>query len=308
MDDLRGIDINLIVVLDAILTERSLTRAGESIGLTQPAVSGAVAKLRKLLDDPLLVRNGRTFDLTPRALALQPVVSEAIIEVGRTFNLRPMFDPRTSDRQFRLTASDYALSVMTAPLLRVLEEAAPNVSVEFGSLNNIGPVDLLREDVAIASAAHGVPGKRQSLFSDSMACIVRRGHPRLKDGALDLVDLSELSYVQVAFAEHVVMFADDALEAASVRPHVARSVPGFLPVPFLVSGTDMFGFVPTRVAELYGAQLDLTVARIPLPLATLVESAFWHPSRNSDPALRWLLGILRTVAELVEFDTDVQPA
>jgi len=190
----------------------------------------------------------------------------------------------------------------------VLEEAAPNVSVEFGALNNIGPVDLLREDVAIASAAHGVPGKRQSLFSDSMACIVRRGHPRLKDGALDLVDLAELPYVQVAFAEHVVMFADDALEAASVRPHVARSVPGFLPVPFLVSGTDMFGFVPTRVAELYGAQLDLTVARIPLPLATLVESAFWHPSRNSDPALRWLLGILRTGAELVEFDTDVQPA
>jgi LysR family nod box-dependent transcriptional activator len=306
MDDLRGIDINLVVVLDAILTERSLTRAGEAIGLTQPAVSGAVAKLRKMLDDPLLVRSGRTFDLTPRALALQPVVREAVIEVGRTFNLRPMFDPLTSDRQFRLTASDYALSVMTAPLLRVLEEQAPGVSIEFGSLNNIGPVDLLREDVAIASAAHGVPGKRQSLFSDAMTCIVRRDHPRLKDGALTLDDLAELPYVQVLFAEHVVMFADDALAAASVRPPVARSVPGFLPVPFLVSGTDMFGFVPARLADRYAAHLDLTVARIPLQLSTLVESAFWHPSRTNDPALRWLLGILRTVAELVEFDTDVQ--
>jgi LysR family nod box-dependent transcriptional activator len=305
MDDLRGIDINLVVVLDAILTERSLTRAGEAIGLTQPAVSGAVAKLRKLLDDPLLVRSGRTFELTPRALALRPVVREAVMEVGRTFNLRPMFDPLTSDRQFRLTASDYALSVMTAPLLRVLQEQAPRVSVEFGSLNNIGPVDLLREDVAIASAAHGVPGKRQSLFSDALTCIVRRDHPRLRDGALTLQDLIELPYVQVAFAENVVMFADDALLAASVRPTVARSAPGFLPVPFLVSGTDMYGFVPARLADRYAGPLDLTVARIPLQLSTLVESAFWHPSRSNDPALRWLLGILRTVAEMVEFDSDL---
>jgi DNA-binding transcriptional LysR family regulator len=307
MGDLRDIDINLIVVFDAILTERSLTRAGEAIGLTQPAVSGAVAKLRKLLDDPLLVRNGRTFTLTPRALALQPIVREAVIEVGRTFNLRPLFDPLTSDRQFRLTASDYALSVMTAPLLRVLETEAPGVSVEFGSLNNIGPVDLLREDVAIASAAHGVPGKRQSLFSDAMTCIVRRDHPRLQDGALTLEDLAEMPYVQVAFAPHVVMFADDALAAASVRPPVARSVAGFLPVPFLVSGTDMFGFVPARLADRYADDLDLQVARIPLQLSTLVESAFWHPSRTNEPALRWFLGILRTVAERVEFGSDADP-
>lgn len=304
MGDLRGVDINLIVVLDAILTERSLTRAGEAIGLTQPAVSGAVAKLRKLLDDPLLVRNGRTYDLTPRALELEPVVRAAMDQVGRTFNLRPSFDPLTSDRKFRLSASDYALSVMTGPLLRVLEEQAPGVSIEFASMNNIEPVDLLREDVAIASAAHGVPGKRQSLFSDAMSCIVRRDHPRLVDGALTLEDLNEIPYVQVVIAEHVTTFSDEALAAASVTPRVARRVPGFLPMPFLVSGSDMYAFVPTRLADRYGDALELTVARTPVQMPTLVESAFWHPSRNDDPALRWLLGILRTVAELVEFDAD----
>lgn len=304
MDDLRGIDINLVVVLDAILTERSLTRAGEAIGLTQPAVSGAVAKLRKLLDDPLLVRSGRTFELTPRARALQPLVREAVTEVKTTFNLRPMFDPLTSDRQFRLIASDYALGVMTAPLLRILEEQAPGVSVKFEAISFIDPVDLLREDVAIASAAHGMPGKHQSLFSDAMTCIVRRDHPRLRDGALTLEDLAELPYVQVAFAKDVKMFTDDAFVAASVRPTVVRSVPGFLPVPFHVSGTDMFGLVPARIAERYAEPLDLTVARIPLKIPTLVESAFWHPSRSNDPALRWLLRTLRTVAELVDFDSD----
>ena len=304
MSDLRGVDVNLIVVLDAILTERNLTRAGESIGLTQPAVSGAVAKLRRLLDDPLLVRSGRISELTPRAVALAPIVREAMAQIGRTLDVRPSFDPRTSDRQFRLTASDYALAVMTAPLLAILEEEAPGVSIEFGPLNAIGPVDLLRDDVAVASAAHGVPGKRQSLFSDAMVCIVRRGHPRLRDGALTAADLAELPYVRVSLAEGVVMFADDVLESAGIRPHVARTVPGFLPVPFTVSERDMFGFVPARLAERYGQELDLTVAAIPVQLPVLVESVFWHPSRTDDPAVRWLLGILRTVAERVEFAAD----
>lgn len=219
MGDLRGVDINLIVVLDAILTERSLTRAGEAIGLTQPAVSGAVAKLRKLLDDPLLVRNGRTYDLTPRALALEPVVRAAMSEVGRTFNLRPLFDPATSDRQFRISASDYALSVMTGPLLRMLEEQAPGVSIEFSSMNNIEPVDLLREDVAIVSAAHGVPGKRQScgvcrslaVFCDRFVSLVaddenaRGGFNDVVGNGVELVDL-----------QHAIDLGEEPFEQAEV--------------------------------------------------------------------------------------------
>ncbi|GAA5026877.1 LysR family transcriptional regulator [Microbacterium fluvii] len=306
MDDLRGIDLNLIVVLDAILTERNLTRAGEAIGLTQPAVSGAAAKLRKLLDDPILIRTGRTSELTPKARALQPVVHEAVTEIGRTLNLRPLFDPRTTARQFRLTASDYALAFMAAPLLEVLEQEAPNVSVEFAPLNNLGPIDLLREDVAIASSARDVPGKRQALFSDTMVCVVRQGHPSLRDGALSLDALATLPYVQVNFADGVVMYADDALSAAGVTPRVARSVPGFLPVPFAVAGTDMFGFVPARLAEMYAPSLGLVTAAIPVQLPVLIESAFWHPSRTSDPALQWLLGILRQVAERVEFAADAE--
>ncbi len=308
MDDLRGIDLNLIVALDAILTERNLTRAGEAIGLTQPAVSGAAAKLRKLLDDPLLIRSGRTSELTPRAQALQPVVRQAVAEINRTLTLRPMFDPATTQRRFRLTASDYALAFMTAPLLELFEQKAPHASVEFAPLNALDPLDLLREDIAVASAAREVPGKRQALFSDTMVCIVREDHPRLRSGRLSVEDLAALPYVQVNFADGVVMHADDVLSAAGIHPQVARSVPGFLPVTWAVSGTDMYGFVPARLAELYGPALGLVAAEIPLKLPVLVETAFWHPSRSSDPAVLWLLGILRTVAERVEFAGEAEPA
>lgn len=304
MAGLRGIDVNLVVVLDAILTERSITRASEAIGLTQPAVSGATAKLRKLLGDPLLVRKGAAFELTPRAKALAPLAREAVAEAGRTFNLRPMFDPRSSDRMFRISASDYALATMTAPLLGVLAEEAPMVSVEFDTLNAVGPVDLLRKDVVVASANRSVPGKRQSLFSDSFVCLVRHDHPRLRDGELTLEDLNAMPYVDVVFADDIAMLGNDILAAAGVVPRSVISVPGFLPVPFLVTGTDMYGLVPSRLAELYGPGLGVTAAKTPLPSATLVEAVYWHPSKTNDPALRWLVGILRTTAERIEFGTE----
>lgn len=307
MDDLRGVDLNLLVVLDAVLSERSLTRAAEVLGTSQPTVSGAVAKLRTMLDDPLLVRSGRLSELTPRAAALQPVVRTALDEIDRTLHLRPLFEPLTSTRHFRVSASDYALSVMTAPLLAVLEEAAPLVSIDFSPLSNVGPVDLLRDDVVVASAARGVPGKHLSLFSDAIVCIVRQGHPALADGALSLESLSSLPYVQVAFGDGIVMYADETLAEAGVAPRIARTVPGFLPVPFTVAGSDMFGFVPERVADRYAGALGLQVARTPVTPPVLVEAAFWHPSRNDDPALRWLVSVLREVAERVEFADEDHP-
>jgi LysR family nod box-dependent transcriptional activator len=304
VDDLRGVDINLLVVLDAVLSERSLTRAADVLGTSQPTVSGAVAKLRTMLDDALLVRRGRLSELTPRAQALQPVVRAALDEIDRTLNLRPMFDPLTSSRHFRLSASDYALSVMTAPLLALLEQAAPHVTIDFGPLVNFGPIDLLRDDVVVASADRGVPGKHRALFSDALVCVVRREHPALVDGALSLDDLAALPYVQVAFADGVVMYAEETLADAGAPPRVARTVPGFLPVPFTVAGSDMYGFVPARLADRYADALDLVVARIPVSPPVLVEAAFWHPSRNDDPALRWLVSILVQVAERVEFADD----
>ena len=174
----------------------------------------------------------------------------AALELGLNANTTAA-PTATSDRQFRISASDYALSVMTAPLLAVLQEEAPGISVEFDPLNHVGPVDLLRKDVVVASSDRTVPGKHQSLFSDTFVCLVRRGHPNLVDEALTLDDLNTLPYVDVTFADEVPMVVRDALMSAGVTPFTAMSVSGFLPVPFMIAGTDRYGFVPERIAELY---------------------------------------------------------
>lgn len=298
MTDLRRIDLNLLVVLDAILAERHLTRAGERVGMTQPAVSGALARLRQHYDDPLLVRAGGAFQLTPKAEALQPAVREAIVEVERTLGLTPTFDPRTSTRTFLICASDYVLAYLTRPLLEVFAREARGATVEFDGLPTddiVSPVDLLRRDVFIAGSGRGVPGKQQVLFSDRFVCIVDASNPRLQDGRLTLSDVAELPHVRSTFGG-VLTHVDDMLAAAAITPRIAIAVRGFLSVPHFVQGTDMIGVVPERVALELAPVLGLVVAETPLEPARLVEVAHWHPSKSRDPALIWLLSMLRTAS------------
>lgn len=304
MTDLRKLDLNLILVLDALLSERNLTRAGERVGMTQPAVSGALARLREIFDDPLLEREGRGFVLTPRAQAIVPAVLECMAEVQRTFDSLPEFDPATSTRVFLVSASDYVLSELTSPLIRLLEDVAPHTRVEFTGLpvdTALSPIDLLRCDVGIAATGRGVPGKRASLFSDRFVCIVDAANPELRDGQLSLDALRDLRHVRSVFGPHASTHVDDMLSAAGIVPSVAATVHGFLPVPFSLADTPWVGWVPERTAHRFGPSLGLVIAETPIAPSVLVEAAHWHPSKSDDAALQWLVGRLRAAAELVEF-------
>lgn len=306
MGELVGLDVNLVVVLDAVLRERNLTRAGEAVGVTQSAISNSLNKLRKLLDDPLLVRTGRQFELTPRAQEILPLVREAMQQIDRTLNVYPTFEASESTRRFYITASDYTLSTLTRPLLGVLKEHAPKTSIEFSALppidTGVSPVDLLRFDVVIG-AGGGIPGKHQSLYSDDFVCVAAKGNARLRDGQLSLKDLGDLQHVVTPHPTQVVSL-DPAMRLSElgVLPKSAMTVVGFGAVCLLVSGTQYVGFVPRRLAESRLDDLDLVIAETPLPPSLLVEAAYWHPSKTNDPAIRWLLGMLRTAAERLEFD------
>ena len=302
MTDLRKIDVNLLVVLHAILEEKHLTRAGERIGMTQPAVSGALARIRQQYDDPLLIRAGNKFELTPRAEALKPLVEEAMDGVARMLEVLPVFQPETSDRTFYISASDYALAELTSPLLRLLEQKAPAVRVQFDALpidTHVDPDDLIRRDLVIAAAGRGIPGKRQELFHDEFVCIVDKKNPRLREGKLSHNDLADLRHVRSSFGEHVTTPVDDMLAANGIDPRIGLIVRGFLPVFLAVSRTTMVGHVPQRIARRYAADFGLTAAETPLS-AELIEAAYWHPSKNADPGLMWLVQLLQVASESVE--------
>jgi DNA-binding transcriptional LysR family regulator len=275
--------------------------------MTQPAVSGALARLRQQFDDPLLVRQGRTFELTAMAQAMGPTVREAMVEIQRTLEVMPTFDPANTKRSFSIAASDYALAQLTRPLRSLIEGTAPGIALEFESLPagaRVDALDLLRRDVIVAGTGRGVPGKKQSLFSDEFVCIADRNNPRLRGGALSLLDLEELRHVRSTFGEGIVTHIDEMLAAGGVNPRIGVSVQGFLPVPLFVAGTSMIGHVPLRLALQYREALGLVIAEIPLRASVLVEAAHWHPSKSADPALRWLVGLLRQAAEIIEFVED----
>ena len=307
MTDLRRIDVNLIVVLDAILTEMNLTRAAEAIGMSQPAVSGALARLRTQFNDPLLVRKGKVFEPTERAIELKPIVAQAMVEIQRTFEILPTFDPATSTRTFFLEASDYVLAQITSPLLKLIEAEAPGVNISFDVMPpelGISQVDLLRRDVIIAATGLGIAGKRKALFSDVFVCIADSKNQRIVDGEFDLDALADLRHCQVSFGDGVPTPTDFLLSDVGIVPRVGVRVQGFLPVPFTIANSEMIGFVPERIANEYGPGLDLAIVKTPLPQATLIESVHWHPSKSSDPALKWLVEMLRRASEVVEFGSE----
>ena len=307
MTDLRRIDVNLILVLDAILAEMNLTRAGEAVGMSQPAVSGALARLRQQFDDPLLIRKGRQFELTPLAEGLRPLVSEAMLEIRRTYELLPSFDPATSTRTFHIGATDYLLSQITSPLLKVLNKEAPNVNIEFGMLGFdqlVNVIDLLRRDVTIASSGIGIPGKKQSLFNESFVCVADRNNSLIKDGRVTMEELGQLGHVRMTFGDGQGHHIDELYAGTGISPHYSISVRGVLMIPHMISGTNLVGWIQERLALQMLDRLNLQIIETPMKSPKMTEAVHWHPSKSSDPAIPWLVSMLRRATEILEFGEE----
>ncbi|MFT3873920.1 MAG: LysR family transcriptional regulator [Nocardioides sp.] len=304
---LRDVDANLLLSLHALLEERNLTHAGERMTMSQPAMSGALTRLRKHFDDELLVRSGRAFELTPLAEQLRPVVAEAVEAAEALLGNQRDFDATTSKRRFTVTMSEYAMTVLAEPITRLVAELAPGCAIALDPLD-VRPdqveTQLMRRDLIIAPLGFDLPGRIQPVFTDHLVCIVASGHRRLRDGALTLDDLREIPHAVAEFAPagrprplEVEMTAQGVVD----RP-VLVQVTSLLTLPFAVTGTDMCAFVPSRLASRCLSTLDLQIARTPLDPVQITEAAHWHPRREADPAVVWLRQLLYDVAIEVEDD------
>ena len=296
-----AIDLNLLIALGALLEERNLTRAGEKINLSQPAMSGALARLRKYYGDELLARSGREYTLTPLAEQLRPAVQAALRQVERTLEVTPEFEPLASDRTFSIALSDYTVAVLIEPLMSRVHELAPAVGLR---LNPI-PADMAETDrglrqhdllIAPKPREHAFLGQSEPIFSDRFVCIADPANPKLRDGRLSLDDLAELPHARATFGRRGVNPAEQALARLGVRYSVQVTTVGWLPLPFVVAGTGLVAMIPERLARRVAGPAGVSVIEPPFGLVELVEEAWWHPMRGQDPALRWLRGVLREAA------------
>ena len=299
MADVGGIDLNLLVALGALLEDRNLTRAGTRIGLSQPAMSAALARLRKHFDDELLEREGRGYRLTELGAQLLPTVQEALRQMEATMDRSPEFEPEASDREFSIAASDYTVSILADPLLRRVKQAAPGIRLELHPI----PTDMsfsangiVKHDVVVGPMGYEFPGRKLELFRDRFVCLVDPANPRLREGRLTMEDLSILPHVVPTFGHEQPTPVDKLLDSLGLERHVQVTVVGWLTVPFVVAGTGLVAIVPERLAKRVAETVRLCVAEPPFGQVDLIETAHWHPSRGADPAVRWLLRTLQETA------------
>jgi DNA-binding transcriptional LysR family regulator len=301
MAGVSGIDLNLLAVLSALLEERNVTRAGGRLSLSQPTISGALARLRLHFGDELLVRSGREYQLTPMATRLRPVVREALEQVERTLRVPPVFDPATSERQFSIAISGHSL-VSLSELVKRLREEAPGIRLETWpittALTEIGRPGWPGYDVLVAPVGFWPDGQPEVITRDRLVYVADPANPRLRDGTLTAGDLQALPHAAARLPHIGADPATAALARLGLTPTVVVSTGGWLPLAFLVAGTDLVAAIPQRLARRVCAAAGVTVVTIDDPvLATieLVEAAWWHPMRATDPALTWLRTTLHEV-------------
>jgi DNA-binding transcriptional LysR family regulator len=288
--NLRALDLNLLVAFDALVAEGSVTRAARRIGLSQPAMSNALARLRDALGDPLFVRSPRGMLATPRARELGPAIRDALAALERALP-QPPFDPRTASRAFTISSLDSAELSYGAGLLARLLAEAPGVSLAFAPPARGGdPTEMFeagRADVAIISTKH-LPSTVRSapLVDQRLVAVARRNHPRV-DGKLTLPQLCGIPHVLVAPYGVPGGILDDALAKQGRRRTVALRVATFASAPAIVSRTDCIAVVPESIATVFAPALRLQVLELPVHVPPIPIALVWHPRVEHEPAHRW---------------------
>jgi DNA-binding transcriptional LysR family regulator len=288
------LNLNLLVVLDGLLAERSVTRAGRRIGLSQPATSAALAQLRRYFDDELLVRSGRGYELTPVALGLADPVREVIMTVERAITGGDAFDPATADREFSIAVSDYVVMTLVPVLLPAVARVAPRVRLR------IVPTELAARGVAsgiadlfVAPAALAFP-ENEEIFRDRWVFAVAATHPAVR-GRLDLRTLKRLPQVRYSVGG-IENSAQAYLNAIGLPRRAEVSVGSFVAALFLLRGTELITLTPYRLARRLQQAAAIRIVKPPFRIPDLVECMTWVPSFNRDPGHTWLRSMVREVA------------
>lgn len=304
--NLSQVDLNLLVALDALLTERNVTRAGEKVGLSQPAMSSALARLRRLFHDELLVREGRTYQLTLRAQELHGPLHNILDLIDQTIEKRAAFDPAVDERAFTVITADHMAFLVFQPLFQRFLKEAPAVKLQIQPLvQTPAEIDLVHTDLVIGFEKMIPSAEHQVLFRDGWVCAAWSGNTEVGD-RLTLEDYQRLPHLGYgASISHLSGLADQAASARYPHRNVAVSVETFFLIPFLLAGTNMLAFMHEGVGRRLAAISDIRLLEVPFEVPTVAEAMFWHPRFTADPAHRWLRRQIADSAAAVRADMDV---
>jgi DNA-binding transcriptional LysR family regulator len=298
--NLTSLDLNLLVALDALLREANVSRAAMRIGLSQPAASHALQRLRELIGDPLLVRSGARMELTPRALALRAPLAQTLDQVRALF-VPDDFDAARSERRFRLMMPDLAVELLMPPLMEKITRLAPNVTIDVVPWRGpaIFTAEFARTIDMVISIGNAFKGfHRQLLYTDSDALALRRGHPagtKLKTRETFL----KARHVAVIIRGQNEDLIDGWLRSKGIERRIALIVPGYIEALHVAARTDLVAFVPRRLIGALAKQLALATVAPPLDPGIDEQFMFYPTRAQMDPGSIWLRRlVLETGREL----------
>lgn len=306
--NLQSIDLNLLLAFEALMEERNVTRAARRIGLSQPAMSNALTRLRRTFEDPLLVRTPGTMTPTHAAQSLIEPVRNALAQLRVALEKKPPFNPAASKRAFHVLANDYAEVILLARLFGRLREQAAGVSVRIHRPPNIFQPPSRTAlsdsfDLAIGffpdALSLDASVRSELLLEEDNVCVAASGHPRIR---------GKISPRQYAAEGHAAVFyktegpgvIDTILSQKGLRRELALQVPHFASVPFIVAESNLIATVPRRLALRLRTTLKIQVLELPIAMPPLRLSMLWHERMDVDPAHVWLRGLLAETAALID--------
>jgi DNA-binding transcriptional LysR family regulator len=296
---LANLDLNLLVALRELLRERSVTRAAQRLGVTQPAASAALGRLRRHFGDELLVREHGEYRLTALGERLAEQVDTVCGAAERLFAASEDFDPAVSEREFTLVMADYTIIVMGEALSRAAAAAAPRTRLHIRLVRESFSTEYAEGirfvDGMVAPPTHGfaLPETRSAeLFRDRWVCVVDTANPALDAGRLELADLARLPWVAPYYHGNVqdppVVPVMRQLALLDIRPRIAVRVESYVAVPHFVAGTNRVALMQERLARRLAAPMNLRVLECPGSPEPIIESLWWHSQHELDTGHAWL--------------------
>lgn len=296
----KDVDLNLLRTLNALLAERSVSRAAERLMLSQPATSQALAKLRRHFGDELLVRAGNSYYLTPLAVQLVERIPDTVERINRIFSLQSVFEPTKSKRRFTLAVSDYSIVSLGPHISRLQNTQAPSVQLElrqFGTDLLTGTPDALQAVDGVV-LPHGIildDLPYLDLMRDEWVCLVADDNLAVGDTITE-ANLSDLPWVVTSWRPDINTSAIRELRHHGIEPRIQVIVDSYATLPALITGTNRIALIQRQLTHRIRSRWPVRVLPCPIPLAPLSLALWWHPSFTEDAGHQWFRTLLSDAA------------